>query len=336
MAAAADTAAARGKCTRRFARNVKKNAKSLLNPGMIVRYTARIVFLNARAKDAKRRGQNRDSEHFFAIKYSLSLFSYGKQMINRMKGFKPGLQSVDKRELYLKGIRSVVVLGDNGCRPPEMIDIDAFKKILKIKTDFFIIVGDLVFKGEAGEFRKLMRLCRKAAGAPIFTLAGNHDLPMYSKFCGRTSYAIILDRFGFICLDNAKRRFKQSDVDLLKGALKKHPEKKFFVLFHIPPPLRFDKSHIEYAEWEKIKRVLDKFKERIVYVFCGHIHAFLNYRLDGYRIIITGGGGAKLFNLKEDRLKAHHAVKLSALDGGQIKSHVIAVTGIKKQAEFKI
>jgi Icc-related predicted phosphoesterase len=217
-----------------------------------------------------------------------------------------------------------------------MIDTKAFKKILKIKTDLFIIIGDLVFKGEAGEFRELWKLCRKTARAPIFTLAGNHDLPMYSKFCGRSSFAIILDRFGFICLDNAKRKFKQSDVDLLEAVLKKHMEKKFFILFHIPPPLKFDSSHIEYGEWEKIKRVLDKFKQRIVCVFCGHIHALLNYRLDGYRIIITGGGGARLFDIKQDRLGAHHAIKLSALDEGKIKSQVIAVTGRKKHAEVKI
>jgi len=254
--------------------------------------------------------------------------------MNRIEGFKPGLQSVDKRELYFKGIRSVVVLGDNGCRPPEMVDLNAFKKILKIKTDFFIIVGDLVFLGKTGEYRKLLKLCRKAAHAPIFTLAGNHDLPLYSKFCGRSSYAIILDRFGFICLDNSKRKFKQSDVNLLKGVLKKHGEKKFFVLFHIPPPLKFDRSHIEYGEWKKIKKALDKFKERIVYVFCGHIHALLDYRLDGYRIVITGGGGARLSDLKQNRLKAHHAIKLSALDEGQMKSQVIAVTGRKQTQTF--
>lgn len=246
------------------------------------------------------------------------------------------IKRVDKKEIYLDGVRSAVVLGDNGCRPPEMIDIAAFKKILKIKTDFFIIVGDLVFKGGAGEFRKLAKLCRRVARAPIFALAGNHDLPMYSKFCGRSSYAIILDRCGFICLDNAKRKFKQSDVNLLKGVLKKHRGKKFFVLFHIPPPLRFDRSHIEYSEWKKIKRVLDKFKQRIFCVFCGHIHAFLNYRLDGYRIIITGGGGARLANLKQDRLKEHHAIKLSALDEGKIKSRIIAVSGVKKHMEVKI
>ncbi len=254
-----------------------------------------------------------------------------EKRINRIKGFKPGLQWVGKKELYLKGIRSVVVLGDNGCRPPEMVNRNAFKKILKIKTDFFIIAGDLVFRGKKSEFRKLFKLCRKASQAPIFTLAGNHDLPKYSKFCGRSSYAIILDRFGFICLNNSERKFKQSDVDLLIRVLKKHTEKKFFVLFHIPPPLKYNSSHIEYKEWEKIKRGLDKFKKRIVCVFCGHIHAFLKYRLDGYRVIITGGGGSRLLDLQQDRLKAHHAIKLSSLDEGRIKIQVIAVTGRKKQ-----
>jgi len=253
-----------------------------------------------------------------------------------MRDFKPGLQSVNKRELHLTGVRSVVILGDNGCRPPEMIDTNAFKKILKIKTDFFIIVGDIVFKGKAGEYRKLSKFCRKNSQSPVFTLAGNHDLPMYSKFCGRSSYAIVLDRFGFICLDNSKRKFKQSDVDLLNRVLKKHRGRKFFVLFHIPPPLKFNNSHIEYAEWKKIKRALDKFKERIVCVFCGHIHALIDYRLDGYHIIITGGGGARLFDLKQDRLKAHHAIKLSALDESQIKSQVIVVSGRKKHAEVRI
>jgi hypothetical protein len=248
-------------------------------------------------------------------------------MIDSIKNLKPGLQSVDRKELYVRDVRSVVVLGDNGCRPPDMVDIHAFKEILKIKTDFFIIIGDIVFKGKAGEYRKLSKLCRKIAKAPVFTLAGNHDLPMYSKFCGRSCYAIILDRFGFISLDNSKRKFKQCDVDLLKAVLRKHRKKKFFVLFHIPPPLKFNGSHIEYAEWKKIKKVLDECKQRIVRIFCGHIHALLNYRLDGYRITVTGGGGARLFDLKQDTLKSYHAIKLSALNDGRMKSRVIAVNG---------
>jgi len=252
----------------------------------------------------------------------------------KMRRLKKGLQKVKKSEFILRDIKNVVMLGDNGCRPPAMVDLAAFKKILKIKTDFFIIVGDMVFKGGAGEFRKLSKLCRGATKAPIFALAGNHDLPSYSEFCGRSRYAIILDKFGFICLDNSKRVFNKEDVALLKRILRKHREKKFFILFHIPPPLKFDQSHIESKEWGKIKKVLDKFRKRIVCVFCGHIHAFLDYRLDGYRIFITGGGGAELFGLKHDRLMAHHALRLSSLDKGKMSLDIIPVN--KKIRAVKI
>ncbi len=43
-----DSAEGRGKCTRRFARTVKRNARSLSNPKTTVQYTVRIVFQNAK------------------------------------------------------------------------------------------------------------------------------------------------------------------------------------------------------------------------------------------------------------------------------------------------
>lgn len=76
-----------------------------------------------------------------------------------MKGLKPGLQRLDKREIYFKGIKNIVLLGDNGCRPPTKESIAVFK-ILKIKTDFFIIIGDLVLFGKAEEF-KIIRILQK-------------------------------------------------------------------------------------------------------------------------------------------------------------------------------
>jgi len=249
---------------------------------------------------------------------------------------KPGMQYVTKKEICLEGVRSVVLLGDNGCRPPTPQSIAVFKKILKLKTDLFIIVGDLVFKGRDDELKKLLKFCKQRVKVPIFTVAGNHDLPGYYKFCGSSTYAIILDNFGFICLDNSKRKFFKKDTAFLERELKKHKEKKFFILFHIPPPLKFDKSHIDYFEWKKIKRVLDKFKKRVICVFCGHLHAYLNYRLDGYRIFITGGGGAYLFNMKEDRLKARHALKFDFQDKDFPSFQIIPAEGKKKPQKVKL
>jgi len=44
-----------GRCTRQFAQNARKNAKSRLNPEMIVRYTARIVIQSVRTQVVKRK-----------------------------------------------------------------------------------------------------------------------------------------------------------------------------------------------------------------------------------------------------------------------------------------
>ena len=48
-----DSAAGRGRCTRRFAQTVKKNATSLLNQAAIVLYTARNVFRSAKIAAVK-------------------------------------------------------------------------------------------------------------------------------------------------------------------------------------------------------------------------------------------------------------------------------------------
>ena len=52
--AVVDTAEGHGRCTRRFAQNVRRNAKSLLNPEKTVRYTARSALQSAKAKAVKR------------------------------------------------------------------------------------------------------------------------------------------------------------------------------------------------------------------------------------------------------------------------------------------
>jgi hypothetical protein len=51
--------AGHGRCIKRLAQNVKKNAKSLLNPEKTVRYTARIVIQSVRTKAVKRRDEER-------------------------------------------------------------------------------------------------------------------------------------------------------------------------------------------------------------------------------------------------------------------------------------
>jgi hypothetical protein len=52
---AVDSAELRERCTRRFVQNARKNAKSLLNPEMTVRYTAGIAIPSVRTKAVNER-----------------------------------------------------------------------------------------------------------------------------------------------------------------------------------------------------------------------------------------------------------------------------------------
>lgn len=243
-----------------------------------------------------------------------------------MHNLKLGLQYIDREEIYLKGIRDIVLMGDVGCTSLTKESKKILNKILKLKTDLFIILGDLVRSGTAEEFKEVIGFCNERARVPIFTLCGNHDLPSYSEFLGSSSYAIILDKYVIIALDNADRLVKEEDVAFLDKELRKHSRKKFLILFHVPPPTDLDsRSCMDSINWQKYRTVLDQYKEKIKCISCGHIHGFEEYYLDGYHIFITGGGGAKLQNLEKDTLKSHHALRFNFKDDGTLNFKIIPI-----------
>lgn len=228
-----------------------------------------------------------------------------------MDRLKPGLQYIKNKEIYLQDIKSIVLAGDAGCTGFNETSKRVLARILEIKADLFIILGDLVRDGKPEEFKEIIDFYNKRVSVPIFTLCGNHDLPAYSKFFGLTSYAIVLNRIIIVVLHNATGSFKKEDLCFLESTLKKHKEKKFLVLFHIPPPTDLDSSCMKKKEWFELKNRLDKYKERIEIIFSAHIHGFEEYHLDDYHIFITGGGGARLCNSEKDNLKSHHAIRIN-------------------------
>jgi hypothetical protein len=66
--------AGRGKCTKRFALNARKNAKSLLNREKTVRSIARIVFQSVRTKAVKTGFKNHESDHKKPCGYNSGAF----------------------------------------------------------------------------------------------------------------------------------------------------------------------------------------------------------------------------------------------------------------------
>ncbi len=238
---------------------------------------------------------------------------------------RPGFQCVTDREIELSGIKDVVLFGDVGCLSFGDESKKVFGEILKIKTDLYFILGDLAFTGEQKEFEEIIDFCNQRAEAPVFTICGNHDVRGFSDFFGLRSYALILDRFVILAIDNAHNHFEKKALDFLEEMLNKHKDKRFLVTFHVPPPTDLHRTSLSADEWEKVKAVSDRYRDKIESIFCGHIHGFQEHYLDGYRIFISGGGGAALYNLEKDTLKSHHAIKVTFKEDGSLDINVIPI-----------
>jgi 3',5'-cyclic AMP phosphodiesterase CpdA len=241
-----------------------------------------------------------------------------------MQKLNTGFQRVEQPEIRLKGVRDIVFLGDVGCTPFVQANEEVFGKILEIAADIFVVLGDITFLGDSDEFEQIIGFCKGRAPAPVFSLCGNHDLGNYSEFLGRATYALILDSHVIVALDNSKGRFLDESLKFLTETLKRHADKRFVITFHIPPPTDLLAMGMKQDEWGRLREITDPHRERIDCMLSGHIHAFQEYHLDGYRIFISGGGGAALYDLEKDALKSHHAIKV-VLESSKLRADVIPI-----------
>ena len=199
-------------------------------------------------------------------------------------------------------------------------------RILRQEADLFFILGDLAFSDSEKEFRSLISFCDARVRVPVFATCGNHDLSHYPDFLGLRSYALVLDRFVCFFLDDATGHFLPADLELLRGQLEKHPGKNFLLFMHIPPPTNVNRRGLRKKDWEALRAVLDPFRERIKHIFCGHIHGFHEYEIDGYAVTITAGGGsAMIYELTAPAQKLHHAVGLSLHADGSFSTELLPV-----------
>lgn len=223
------------------------------------------------------------------------------------------LRRVDKEEVSLENASEIIVVGDPGCTGFGEHSKRVLGEIFSKKADAFIILGDMAYHGNADELNKFISFCNITAKAPVFALCGNHDLPAYPALLGKSTYLLMVGAFAFLFIDNVTDwdHFRQSYLEFIRQELGKYADKRFIVLFHIPPPTDLSPNHMEDRKWKELKTVLDAYKGRIECLLCGHIHGYRDYVIDGYRVFITGGGGARLHNLENDTIKDHHAMRLS-------------------------
>jgi len=204
------------------------------------------------------------------------------------------------------------VYGD--CRDGHDVHRKIVARIIADKPALVFQTGDLVHRGTddslwkiyddiTGEMRKKI---------PLYPVRGNHDFggPGYDQrftepYASGTKNYYSLDRGNvhFIVLDvdeheefgpgTPQYKWLVSDLKAFKGKAQ-----HIFVFFHVPP-YSIGSHGMNPEVQEKLCPLFDEYGVRIV--FCGHDHNYYRTTRKGIAYVVTGGGGAPLYDVNPDR-----------------------------------
>ena len=220
----------------------------------------------------------------------------------------------------LEHVRSVGVIGDPGCEGLGTYNLKVYAGALEEtgRDDITLIVGDLVPAGTGRHYRAIQELTEALAGNAVYSLRGNHDTGAYTDYFGLKNYALLLDGFAVIALDNAVRSFEEEGLSLLRQVLSMEEVGQAAIAFHIPVPNHFIPNSVSEEEFGRLKDAYAPWKDKVRYLLCGHVHSRFEDEVDGIPLICTGGGGAMIEDVSKD-IRAcdveHHVVHFYMEDG---------------------
>ncbi len=196
---------------------------------------------------------------------------------------------------------SFAVFGDNR-------DGDETFKLLISKLSrekeivFAVNTGDFASNGSEEKYLAYKKMVSKLK-APVYNVLGNHDgvrggLKRFQKYFGPFYYSFDYENSHFVVLNNAfKESFDSAQFNWLKKDLAGTKARHKFVFMHKPV---FDPSAIYpgyimsgRAVTEELEKLFEK--NKVDYVFAGHIHGYAKAEREGVTYVVTGGGGAPLY-----------------------------------------
>lgn len=230
------------------------------------------------------------------------------------------IQKIDNAILRLPHVSSLGVIGDPGCEGLGNYNMRVYAGVLEksAKADITLIVGDLVPEGTRNHYQDICSFTESLASNPVYVLRGNHDTGNYTEYFGRHNYALLLQGFAVVVLDNAMRTFEEEGLDLLKQVLSMEEVTNVIISFHIPVPNHFILNNVSEEEFGRLREAYAAHKDKVRYLLCGHVHSRFEDIVDGIPLICTGGGGAMIEDVSEE-IKAcdieHHMVYFRVTDG---------------------
>ncbi len=244
----------------------------------------------------------------------------------------------------IQGKFTFVVLGDNRSGD------DIYRKIIAMamdrKPDFIVNTGDMIkTPGNKQEWEKFWELS-KPVTVPYFLAVGNHDahpkvplsektyreevdLPgneLYYSFVAGNSLFVVLDSF----MQDQEKMIAGEQLKWLEDLLSNSKQKHKFVFLHHPLYTDLGKGHHAHDSLDKYPENRDRLealfaKYKVDAVFAGHEHYYEKRAADGIIHIITGGGGAPIYD-KEEYGGFNHFVRVT-VDGDTVSGEVVDVNG---------
>jgi predicted phosphodiesterase len=238
-----------------------------------------------------------------------------------------------------------VVLGDN--RSGDRIYQNLIAMAMSRRPDFVVNTGDLIVRpGNREQWKKFWQISSKIQ-VPYFAVVGNHDVDDKKSETvwkeevdlpgSELYYSWVVGKSLFVVLDAYEPehdlRIEARQLDWLTKTLDPKKYEHQFVFVH--PPLYLNRGATNYGNSldkyaEERDRLQRLFKEKKVdAVFMGHEHAYEKRLVDGVWHIITGGGGAPIY----DKSYCHFVIV--NVDGPRVETKVIDKEGVMRD-EFRI
>jgi predicted phosphodiesterase len=194
-------------------------------------------------------------------------------------------------------------------------------RMAEARPAFILTAGDHVAEGsDPGDWKKFREITADLQKQIIYYPArGNHDkgpddlyLAQFDLPLARPYYSISRANLQIVVIDSTTLLVDDFQFDWIRRVLSEgRPLRRFAVLHH--PPFTLLKRRSSESEAFR-KKLHSLFVERGVgVVFSGHDHLFAHTRRDGVHYVISGGGGAPLYEPDADLLrpgekafKGHH------------------------------
>lgn len=208
--------------------------------------------------------------------------------------------------------KSFTVIGSPGADGLGSGALQAFHSALTgARGDFAVVLGDIAPLGRDPYYSGVVDFVNRAAVKPVHVMRGNHDGPDYEEYFGFADRAIISEDFLLIMLDNSQRRFSDDSLKFLGETMALVGSQNVIVSFHVPPPNRFSGHSMGREEWRRFEDATGVWRNRISLLLCSHSHSYFEDEVDGLRLVVTGGGGARLHHVDRVVRPEHHALEIS-------------------------